>query len=109
MSHKKVIIHTDGACEGNPGPGGWAAILRHGALAKELSGAEPATTNNRMELTAAIAALRALKEPCEVEPVHRLGVFAGRHHHLGCILESAQLANRRPEACKKRRSVASTR
>ena len=67
MSHKKVVIHTDGACEGNPGPGGWAAILRHGALAKELSGAEPATTNNRMELTAAIAALRALKEPCEVE------------------------------------------
>ena len=64
---KKVIIHTDGACEGNPGPGGWAAILRHGALAKELSGAEPATTNNRMELTAAIAALRALKEPCEAE------------------------------------------
>jgi len=67
MSHKKVIIHTDGACEGNPGPGGWAAILRHGAHAKELSGAEPATTNNRMELTAAIAALRALKEPCEAE------------------------------------------
>jgi len=64
---KKVVIHTDGACEGNPGPGGWAAILRHGAIAKELSGSEPATTNNRMELTAAIAALRALKEPCEAE------------------------------------------
>ena len=64
---KKVLIHTDGACEGNPGPGGWAAILRHGGRAKELCGAEPATTNNRMELTAAIAALRALKEPCAVE------------------------------------------
>ena len=64
---KKVIIHTDGGCEGNPGPGGWAAILRHGAHAKELSGGEPATTNNRMELTAAIEALRALREPCEVE------------------------------------------
>ena len=64
---KKVVIYTDGACEGNPGPGGWAVILRHGAHAKDLSGAEPATTNNRMELTAAIAALRALKEPCEVE------------------------------------------
>ena len=64
---KKVIIHTDGACEGNPGPGGWAAVLRHGAHAKELFGAEPATTNNRMELRAAIGALRALKEPCEVE------------------------------------------
>jgi ribonuclease HI len=64
---KKVVIHTDGACEGNPGPGGWAAILRHGTHGKELSGAEPATTNNRMEITAAIEALRALKEPCEVE------------------------------------------
>jgi len=64
---KKVVIHTDGACEGNPGPGGWAAILRHGRHGKELCGAEPATTNNRMELTAAIGALRALKEPCEVE------------------------------------------
>jgi len=67
MNHKQVVIHTDGACEGNPGPGGWAAVLRHGPLARKLSGAEPATTNNRMELTAAIAALRALKEPCEVE------------------------------------------
>ena len=64
---KKIVIHTDGACEGNPGPGGWAAILRHGAHAKELCGGEPATTNNRMELRAAIEALRALKEPCEVE------------------------------------------
>lgn len=64
---KQVIIHTDGACEGNPGPGGWAAVLRHGERAREISGGEPATTNNRMELTAAIAALRALKEPCEVE------------------------------------------
>jgi len=51
VNHQKVVIHTDGACEGNPGPGGWAVILRHGANAKELCGAEPATTNNRMELT----------------------------------------------------------
>ena len=64
---KKVVIHTDGACEGNPGPGGWAAILRYGAHAKELCGGEPATTNNRMELTAAIEALRAIKEPCDVQ------------------------------------------
>ena len=64
---KKIVIHTDGACEGNPGPGGWAAILRHGAHAKELCGGEPATTNNRMELGAAIEALHALKEPCAVE------------------------------------------
>lgn len=60
---------TDGSCLGNPGRGGWAAILRYGGHTKELSGAEPQTTNNRMELTAAIRALAALKEPCEVEVV----------------------------------------
>lgn len=64
---KKVIIHSDGACHGNPGPGGWAAILEHGSHKKELSGGTPATTNNRMELQAAIEAFRALKEPCEIE------------------------------------------
>lgn len=64
---KKVVIHTDGACHVNPGPGGWAAVLTHGAHRRELSGGEPATTNNRMELQAAIEALRALKKPCEVE------------------------------------------
>jgi len=64
---KKVTIYTDGACEGNPGPGGWAAVLIHGRAQKELTGACPATTNNRMELTAAIESLRALKEPCEVD------------------------------------------
>jgi len=66
---KKVQLITDGACSGNPGPGGWAAILRYGGNEKELSGCEPHTTNNRMELTAAIEGLRALKEPCEVEVV----------------------------------------
>ncbi len=60
-------IFTDGACSGNPGPGGWGAILRHGPHEKELSGAEAETTNNRMELMAAIAALRALKEPVIVD------------------------------------------
>jgi len=64
---KKVEIFTDGACSGNPGPGGWGAILRYGKVEKELSGAVPDTTNNRMELMAAIAALEALKEPCEVD------------------------------------------
>ena len=64
---KKVTIHSDGGCEGNPGPGGWAVVLRHGPHVKELSGGAPATTNNRMELQAAIEGLRALKEPCEVE------------------------------------------
>ncbi|MCF0121572.1 MAG: ribonuclease HI [Oscillospiraceae bacterium] len=64
---KKVNIYTDGACSGNPGPGGWGAILMYGAAKKELSGGEPKTTNNRMELTGAINALAALREPCEVE------------------------------------------
>lgn len=62
-----MIIHTDGACEGNPGPGGWAAVLEYGAQRKEISGAVAATTNNRMELTAAIEALRVLRQMCEVE------------------------------------------
>lgn len=64
---KKVVIHSDGGCHGNPGPGGWAAILEYGQHKRELSGGVPATTNNRMELQAAIEALGALKEPCEVE------------------------------------------
>jgi ribonuclease HI len=64
---KRVIVHTDGACQNNPGPGGWAAILRYGKHVRELSGSAAATTNNRMELQAALAALRALKEPCAVE------------------------------------------
>ena len=63
---KKVIIHTDGACRGNPGPGGWAAILEYNLHRRELYGGFAVTTNNRMELFAAIAALEALKEPCEV-------------------------------------------
>ena len=64
---KAVTIFTDGACSGNPGPGGWGAILKVGEVEKELYGAEPATTNQRMELQAAIAALKALKYPCQVE------------------------------------------
>lgn len=64
---KKVVIHSDGGCSGNPGPGGWAAILGHGPYTPELSGGEWATTNNRMELRAAIEALNALKKPCEVQ------------------------------------------
>jgi ribonuclease HI len=63
---KIVDIFTDGACSGNPGPGGWGAILRYGDVERELSGGEALTTNNRMELAAAIAALNALKEPCKV-------------------------------------------
>ena len=64
---KTVTIYTDGACSGNPGPGGWGAILEYMGHEKELSGGEQNTTNNRMELTAVIKALQALKEPCTVE------------------------------------------
>jgi ribonuclease HI len=63
---KTVEIFTDGACRGNPGPGGWGALLRHGEHEKELFGGEPLTTNNRMELMAAIVALETLKSPCRV-------------------------------------------
>ena len=64
---KQVTIYTDGACSGNPGPGGWGAVLLYGAHRRELSGGEAQTTNNRMELTAVIEALALLKEPCIVE------------------------------------------
>lgn len=64
---KEVTIYTDGACRGNPGPGGWGALLRFGGSERELFGGEPDTTNNRMELTAAIRALQALRETCKVE------------------------------------------
>ncbi len=64
---KRVAIHSDGGCEGNPGPGGWAAVLRYGEKAREIHGGVTATTNNRMELQAAIEALKALREPCAVE------------------------------------------
>ena len=61
-----VEIYTDGACKGNPGPGGWGVLMRSGSHQRELHGGEPSTTNNRMELTAVIQALRALKRPCQV-------------------------------------------
>jgi len=64
---KSVTIYTDGACSGNPGPGGWGAVLMYGSKKKELSGGEKSTTNNRMELFSVITALEALKEPCEVK------------------------------------------
>ena len=67
VAMKTVTIYTDGACSGNPGPGGWGAILQYGRFQKELSGGEEQTTNNRMELTGVITALEALTEPCVVE------------------------------------------
>ena len=63
---KTVIIYTDGACRGNPGPGGWGVLIKYGELSKQLYGGDASTTNNKMELTAAIMALREIKEPCEV-------------------------------------------
>lgn len=67
VTMKSIEIYTDGACSGNPGPGGWAAVLMYGERLKELSGGHEHTTNQRMELTAAIEALNALKEPCKVK------------------------------------------
>ncbi|KUO66800.1 MAG: RNase H [Gracilibacter sp. BRH_c7a] len=67
MSNKKVTIFTDGACSGNPGPGGWGAVLIYGEHSRELSGYEEVTTNQKMELLAAVKSLQALKEPCQVE------------------------------------------
>jgi ribonuclease HI len=64
---QKVVIHSDGGCQGNPGPGGWAAVLSWGKHTREVSGGSPATTNNRMELMGAIEGLNALNRPCEVE------------------------------------------
>ena len=64
---KQVTIYTGGACSGNPGPGGWGAVLRYGTMEKEISGGDPMTTNNRMELLGVITALEVLKEPCKVE------------------------------------------
>ena len=66
MEPKHVYLYTDGACSGNPGPGGYGVVLKYGGAVKELSGGDPSTTNNRMELMAAIAGLEALKEPCRV-------------------------------------------
>ncbi len=63
---KSVVIYSDGACKGNPGPGGWGVVLRYNGTEKRLCGGEPGTTNNRMELTAAIQSLEALQQPCEV-------------------------------------------
>jgi ribonuclease HI len=74
MTANTVVIHTDGACSGNPGPGGWGAILRYNGREKELKGGEATTTNNRMELTAAIMALEALTRPAIVE-IHTDSVY----------------------------------
>ena len=104
-----VIIHTDGACSGNPGPGGWGAILTFGEHEKELKGGEPHTTNNRMELMAAIAALEALKKPSHRRAAHRQQVCARRHLEMDPRLEAQRLEDRRQEAGEEHRPVAAAR
>ena len=106
---QRVTIHTDGACSGNPGPGGWGAILTFGDHEKELKGGEPHTTNNRMELMAAIAALEALKRPCAVDLHTDSQYVRRRHHEVDPRLEAQRLAHRRQEAGEERRSVAAAR
>ena len=91
----KTTIVVDGSCSGNPGPGGWAAILLHGEAEKVISGGAAMTTNNRMELTAVIAALRALKRPCEVVVVTdseyvRLALTDGKMKANGDLVEEAR-------------------
>ncbi len=84
-SHKVVTIYTDGACSGNPGPGGWAALLIHGTTETELAGSERMTTNNRMEMRAAIEALRRLKEPCSVR-LHTDSAYLSRAFTEGWLV-----------------------
>jgi hypothetical protein len=102
VSKPKVQIFTDGACSGNPGPGGWGAILRHNSVEKELKGGEASTTNNRMELMAAISALETLKRPS----LYRFKLSARRDHQVDPPLETEPLAHQREGARQKRRTVA---
>ena len=104
-----VTIYTDGACSGNPGPGGWGAILRFGEVEKELTGGEALTTNNRMELMAAIAALEALKRPCRVDLYTDSQYVRQGITELDPRLEEERLAHRRQEAGQERRSLAAAR
>ena len=105
----KVLIYSDGACSGNPGPGGWGAVLMSGTHRKEISGGEALTTNNRMELLAAISALEALKKRSNVElwtdsAYVRNGITGWIHG-----VEKKRLADGRQEAREKRRALARTR
>ena len=109
MSEQRVTIYTDGACSGNPGPGGWGAILSFGDHEKELMGGEAHTTNNRMELMAAIAALEALKRPCTVD-LHTDSQYL-RNGITKWIdgWKTQRLAHRRQEAGQECRSMAAAR
>lgn len=103
---KKVEIFTDGACSGNPGPGGWGAVLRYGEHEAEMSGGDANTTNNRMELTAVISAVERLKEPCDIKNIHRLAVCCERvFKRLDMELEEERVEKIRQEACFESRAV----
>ena len=103
---KKVTIYTDGACSGNPGVGGWAAILIFNGVEKEISGYDKQTTNNRMELFAVIQALRALKESCEVGNIYGFRLCCGRFFKkLDNLLGEKQLENVRQKRRQKCRFV----
>ena len=86
---KQVEIFTDGACSGNPGPGGWGAVLRYNGHEKEISGGEANTTNNRMELSAVINALALLKEPCKVT-LYSDSLKSGKQT-TGCVIKKKRL------------------
>ena len=88
-----VTIYTDGACDPNPGPGGWAALLRSAGQTKELTGGEPDTTNNRMELTAAARALQIAQPSLPGGFLYRFGIPAPRDHGMAAGLAKAQLAS----------------
>ena len=102
-------MHTDGACSGNPGPGGWGAILTFGDREKELKGGELNTTNNRMELMAAISALEALKRPCRVDMHTDSQYLRNGIMSLDRQLETQRLADSGQEAGQECRSVAAAR
>ena len=104
-----VEIFTDGACRGNPGPGGWGVLLRFGDREKVLSGAESHTTNNRMELMAAIRGLEALNRPCRVKTGDGLPICADRSYRVVAGVETPVLENREPSAGEERRLMATTR
>ena len=109
MTANKVIVHTDGACSGNPGPGGWGVILEYNGTRKELSGGEALTTNNRMELMGAISALEIAEAPLRGGDACRFQLREGRHHQVDSRLEEEWLEDRRQEAGEERRTLAAPR
>ena len=109
MSEPHVVIHTDGACSGNPGPGGWGAILAFGDHEKELKGGEAHTTNNRMELMARDRGAGSAQAAVPGRPPHRQPVPARRHHEMDPRLEAQRLEHRRQEAGQERRPLAAAR